>query len=93
MKSMFMKLGGRKSKDQQGFRSVDEKICSASIDILEVFVKKAAGDQLFGSTWEAPQRDIELIVNSVYEGKLKLTLTLAPPLSLSLSVWLYLGSS
>ena len=67
MKSMFMKLGGRKSSSLPLNRSFDEKIFNSTIDLLEVFVKKG-GDPSFGA--EAPGKDVDAVVTNVFSGEL-----------------------
>ena len=72
MKTMFMKLGGRKSREQlqpNAKRPFDEKIFTATLDLLEVFVKKSGVDTSFGNVFEAPAKDIDSVVSSVFNGR------------------------
>jgi hypothetical protein len=72
MKTMFMKLGGRKSREQlqpNVNRSFDEKTFTATVDLLEIFTKKAATDGTFGNVCEAPAKDIDSVISSVFNGK------------------------
>jgi hypothetical protein len=72
MKTMFMKLGGRKSREQSQpnvNRSFDEKTFTATVDLLEIFTKKAATDGTFGNVCEAPAKDIDSVISSVFNGK------------------------
>jgi hypothetical protein len=72
MKTMFMKLGGRKSREQlqpNVNRPFDEKTFTATVDLLEIFTKKAATDGTFGNVCEAPAKDIDSVISSVFNGK------------------------
>lgn len=71
MKSMFMKLGGRKNRGQlpaDGSHPFDERTFNATVDLLEVFTKKAATDTSFGTAFEAPMKDIDAIVMNICNG-------------------------
>lgn len=71
MKTMFMKLGGRKSRELQSNikRPFDEKIFTATLDLLEIFAKKSGVDSSFGNLLEAPAKDIDSVVSSVFNGR------------------------
>ena len=72
MKTMFLKLGGRKSREHMQpsrIRELDEKTFTATVDLLEVFTKKSSTDTSFGTSFEAPAKDIDSVVSSVFNGE------------------------
>ena len=72
MKSMLMKLGGRKSRDQfpkDGNHPFDEKTFNATVDLLEVFAKKSANDISFGAFADASTKDVDAIVTNIFNGE------------------------